>query len=172
MVPLNSLILTTVLVIIFGLIFLGSSSAFNAIVSASVVALGISYAMPPSINMLRGRRMLPESRPFKLPPLVGWFCNLLGVAYVILTTVLFVFPPELPVTGSNMNYCIVVFAIILIIAGTQWVLDGRKNYSGPRVDIDAMGNGEVVGGLSVESRGNGNNDTRGVDEKIVEKDVQ
>ena len=40
--PLNSLILTTVLVIIFGLIFLGSSSAFFAIISSSVVALGVS----------------------------------------------------------------------------------------------------------------------------------
>ena len=52
--PLNSLILTTVLVIIFGCVFLGSSSAFNAIVSASVVALGITYAIPPAINCLRG----------------------------------------------------------------------------------------------------------------------
>lgn len=33
-VPLNSLILTTVIVVIFGCIFLGSSSAFNAIISA------------------------------------------------------------------------------------------------------------------------------------------
>lgn len=33
-VPLNSLMLTTALVVIFGCIFLGSSSAFNAIISA------------------------------------------------------------------------------------------------------------------------------------------
>ncbi|KAL9106305.1 MAG: hypothetical protein Q9227_008640 [Pyrenula ochraceoflavens] len=145
LLPLNSLILTTVLVEIFGLIFLGSSSAFNAITAASVVALGISYAIPPSINMLRGRRMLPASRPFKLPGPFGWVCNIIGVVYVIVTTVLFVFPPELPVNGSNMNYCVVVFAIILIIAATQWVIDGRKNYTGPNVDLDAMGNGEVMG---------------------------
>ncbi|KAL9072311.1 MAG: hypothetical protein Q9161_003630 [Pseudevernia consocians] len=64
--PLNALILTTVLVVIFGCIFLGSSSAFNAIISASVVALGVSYAIPPAINCLRGRKMLPP-RPFVLP---------------------------------------------------------------------------------------------------------
>ena len=75
-VPMNALYLTTVLVIIFGCIFLGSSSAFNAIVSASVVALGITYATPPAINCLRGRRMLPETRPFKLPGPMGWICNL------------------------------------------------------------------------------------------------
>lgn len=137
-VPLNALYLTTVLVVIFGCIFLGSSSAFNAIVSASVVALGITYAAPPAINCLRGRKMLLESRPFKLPGPLGWICNLvslftasmirsllltprqIGVAYVILTTVLFVFPPDLPVTGNNMNYCIAAFAIVLIISIIQW----------------------------------------------------
>jgi choline transport protein len=100
--PLNALMLTTGLTIIFGCIFLGSSSAFNAILSASVVALGVSYAIPVAINLLRGRKMLPP-RAFVLPTVFGWFANLLGVAYVIVTTVLFLFPPELPVTGSNMS---------------------------------------------------------------------
>ena len=77
-VPLNALYLTTILVIIFGCIFLGSSSAFNAIVSASVVALGITYATPPAINCLRGRKMLPATRAFKLPGWFGWTCNLVS----------------------------------------------------------------------------------------------
>lgn len=76
--PLNALYLTTALVIIFGCIFLGSSSAFNAIVSASVVALGITYAFPPAIHCLRGRKLLPEDRPFRLPTPVGWACNLVS----------------------------------------------------------------------------------------------
>lgn len=69
--PLNALNLTTVLTIIFGLTFLGSSSAVFAIISASVVALGVSYAIPPAIHCLRGRNRLPEDRWFKLPPIVG-----------------------------------------------------------------------------------------------------
>ncbi|KAF2466342.1 amino acid permease, partial [Lindgomyces ingoldianus] len=132
--PLNSLLLTTILVIIFGCIFLGSSSAFNAIISASVVALGVSYAIPVAINCLQGRKKLPP-RAFVLPNAFAWFANLLGIAYVIVTTVLFVFPPELPVTASNMNYCIVAFAIILIISTVQWFVDGRKNFTGPRTEM-------------------------------------
>ncbi|KAF2642049.1 amino acid transporter [Massarina eburnea CBS 473.64] len=132
--PLNSLILTTALTIIFGCIFLGSSSAFTAIVSASVVALGVSYAMPVAINLLRGRKILPP-RAFVLPTAFAWFANILGVAYVIVTTVLFLFPPELPVTASNMNYCIVAFAIIMVISTIQWFVDGRKNFTGPRTDM-------------------------------------
>jgi choline transport protein len=107
-VPLNSLYLTTALVIIFGCISLGSSSAFNAIISASVVALGVSYAIPIAINCLQGRRKLPP-RAFVLPSAFAWFANLLGIAYVIVTTVLFVFPPELPVTGSNMSMSLLHF---------------------------------------------------------------
>lgn len=58
-VPLNSLMLTTVLVIIFGCIFLGSNAAFNAITSAAVVALSISYGMPIAVNVAQGRKALP-----------------------------------------------------------------------------------------------------------------
>lgn len=134
--PLESLSLTLLVVIVFGCIFLGSTSAFNAITSASVTALGVSYAIPIAINCMRGRRMLPETRYFKLPEAFAWFANLLGIAYVIVTTVLFVFPPELPVTGSNMNYCVVAFAIVLLISVGQWFIDGRKNYKGPKVEVD------------------------------------
>ena len=81
--------------------------------------------------------MLPASRPFVLPEWFAWTANIMGVAYVILTTVLFVFPPELPVTGSSMNYCIVAFAIVFIISAITWIFDGRKNYTGPQVEIDA-----------------------------------
>jgi choline transport protein len=45
-VPLASLVLTTALCVIFGCIYLGSSSALNAILSSSVVALNISYSIP------------------------------------------------------------------------------------------------------------------------------
>jgi choline transport protein len=100
--PLNSLLLSTILTLLFGLLMIGSSSAFNALISASVVALGVSYAIPVAINLCRGRKMLPP-RPFAMPSALGWAANLLGVAYAIVTTVLFVFPPELPVTASNMS---------------------------------------------------------------------
>ncbi|KAM0445046.1 hypothetical protein ACHAO4_010026 [Trichoderma viride] len=139
--PLNALILTTVVVIIFGLIFLGSSSAFNAIISASVVTLDLSYGLPIMVNCLQGRKKLPE-RKWVLPSWFGWTADIISLSYISLTTVLFVFPPVLPVTGSNMNYCIVAFAIIVAISLFQWIIDGRKNFTGPRVNLVS---GQVVG---------------------------
>ncbi|OAA50569.1 amino acid permease [Metarhizium rileyi] len=134
--PLNALILTSVIVILFGLIFLGSTSAFNAIISASVVALDLSYAMPIAVNFLQGRNALPD-RKWKLPRWLGWLADCISLSYISLTTVLFLFPPGLPVTGSNMNYCIVAFAIIITISVFQWIIDGRKNFTGPRVNLIA-----------------------------------
>ncbi|KAL3249038.1 hypothetical protein ABHI18_011801 [Aspergillus niger] len=132
--PLNALMLTAFVVIIFGCIYLGSSSAFNAIISASVVALDLSYAMPIAVNCLRGRRTLPD-RKWKVPNAIGWVIDTISLSYIALTTVLFLFPPDRPVTGSSMNYCIVAFAIIVIVSVIQWVVDGRKNFTGPRVDL-------------------------------------
>ncbi|KAH7401278.1 amino acid/polyamine transporter I [Pyrenochaeta sp. MPI-SDFR-AT-0127] len=132
--PLNALMLAAGLTILFGLILIGSSSAFNALISASVVALGVSYAIPIAINVCRGRKMLGP-RAFVLPNAVGWAANLLGIIYTAITTVLFLFPPAIPVTATSMNYCVVAFGIILFISTFQWIVDGRKNFTGPRTDM-------------------------------------
>jgi choline transport protein len=84
-----------------------------------------------------------------------------------LTTVLFVFPPVLPVTGNNMNYCIVAFAIVIIISVFQWYIDGKKNYTGPKLDVDAMKNGEVVGLAPEPSNGSPAGDDLEDNEKIA-----
>lgn len=74
---------------------------------------------------------------------------------------LFLFPPDLPVTGSNMSkfsanchcydltetdesdYCVAAFGIVFIISSFQWIVDGRKNFVGPRMDVDPL-EGEVA----------------------------
>ncbi|KAF7627905.1 hypothetical protein AFLA_003273 [Aspergillus flavus NRRL3357] len=130
--PLNALILTVAVVICFGCIFLGSTSAFNAIISASVVALDLSYMMPILVNCLQGRNALPE-RKWNIPRTLGWTADIVSLCYIILTTVLFVFPPSKHVSGSNMNYCIAAFAVIISISVFQWIVDGRKNFTGPQL---------------------------------------
>ncbi|OAA34854.1 Amino acid/polyamine transporter I [Metarhizium rileyi] len=163
-VPLNALFWTVAWVIVFGCIFLGSSSTFNAITAASVVALGVTYAIPPAINVLRGRKMLPDDRSFKLPGASGWILNIVGILWTILTTVLFVFPPSIPVTASSMNYCIVAFGVMLLIAGGTWIFDGRKHYKGPQLDIQGLMDGRAEGMEPVE-RVRSSNKTR---EEILE----
>lgn len=133
-IPLNALYLNVAIVVIFGCIYLGSTVAFNAIVASSVVALGLSYGIPIALLVLRRRAPLPE-RAFNMPSWLGWMTNIIGLVYTIVTSVLFLFPPALPVDGTTMNYCVVAFAIIVSISAVQWIVDGRKNYKGPRITI-------------------------------------
>jgi choline transport protein len=50
----------------------------------------------------------------------------------------------------------VVFFIILVISVVQWFVDGRKNFTGPRVNIEELQNGVVAGMDPVMSNVNGN----------------
>lgn len=49
-------------------------------------------------------------------------------------------------TGSQRtDYCIVAFFIVIIVATIQWFVDGRKNFTGPRIDKEALQAGQVTG---------------------------
>ena len=136
-VPVESVTLTAVLVILFGCIYLGSSAALNAILSASVVALGVSYGIPILVLLLRGRHILPRGA-FRMPDWMGITANIIGLAFVVLTTVLFLFPPDLPVTGTNMNYTICAFAVVFVVAVVYWFTGARRRYIGPQ-DMNLTG---------------------------------
>jgi choline transport protein len=58
--PLNALYLTTSITVMFGFVFLISTTAFNAIAVASFVALALSYAMPLAVHCAQGRNKLPK----------------------------------------------------------------------------------------------------------------
>ncbi|GAC75965.1 amino acid transporters [Moesziomyces antarcticus T-34] len=142
-VPIPALVLTTIWVIVFGCIYLGSSSALNAILSSSVVLLQFSYIVPIVLLLIRGRKVLDTDnagaegrRHFDLGRL-GLPINVFAIAFVLFTNVFFLFPPELPTTSTNMNYTIVVVAIVAIMSGAAWMAHGRKWYKGP-LDMDEI----------------------------------
>lgn len=39
---------------------------------------------------------------------------------------------------TNIDYCIVAFAIVFIISSLAWIFDGRKNFVGPRVELEVL----------------------------------
>lgn len=132
LVPAWSIIFSSVWVVIFGLIYLGSSVALNAIISASVVLLQISYLVPILLSLLRGHKVLGETHGTwslgKWRPIV----NGLAVVFILVTSVCFLLPPALPVSGTSMNYVSVVIAIVGLLCLGTWIVDGRKHFDGPR----------------------------------------
>jgi len=92
-IPLNALMITYATVVVYGLLSFAGAAALNSLVSACVVSLSISYAIPKSVNTCGGRKRLPRDRPFRMSEPIGWAVNFVSVAFVAITTVLFCLPP-------------------------------------------------------------------------------
>ncbi|KAN0065331.1 hypothetical protein ACQY0O_001167 [Thecaphora frezii] len=127
--PLNALILSTVVVSLLGLIYFGSAAAFSAFTGVTTICLSISYGIPIVIAMLRGRTMLKDA-PYSLGRF-GYAINGVTFVWIILATVLFCMPTTKEVTASTMNYASVVFAFFVACSAAWWFAWGRHFYVGP-----------------------------------------
>ncbi|KAK1249276.1 hypothetical protein MKX07_002792 [Trichoderma sp. CBMAI-0711] len=136
-IPVAALLLDAGLIALCGCISLGSTAAFNALVGVFSMMQMTSFAIPAALLMYRKRskKVLPRKRAFKVPEAMGWACNIGTVVAAVIETVFFTFPTILPVTGSNMNYAVVVLMVIAIVMALNWVLFARKHYQGPRIGI-------------------------------------
>ncbi|CAG8240099.1 unnamed protein product [Penicillium salamii] len=131
-IPLNALGLSATVISLYGLIFLGSTTAFSAMVGAAVIFLQTSCALPQAIVLWRGRdKVLPE-RAFSLGKL-GPTINFISVMWVLFLDIVFFLPTERPVTKENMNYVSVVSAGLTLFVLGLYFFSKRGQFNGPRV---------------------------------------
>lgn len=71
------MMLSMVVQIALGLIYFGSSAAFNAFSGVGVICLTTSYAMPIAVNLLNKRESIKDAR-FHLGKL-GLVCNYIAI---------------------------------------------------------------------------------------------
>lgn len=131
-IPTNAAIVTSVLLALLGLINIGSTTAFNAVVSLAVFGLELSYLLP--ICLLVGRRITSGHEIALGPWSMGRFgfpVNVVSICFLSFTCIFLVFPPYQPVTAENMNYASLVFGAVCIFSGLYWFWRGRKVYDGP-----------------------------------------
>jgi amino acid transporter len=130
-VPINAVIVSSLCACVLHCINIGSSIAFNIILSAGSVALITSYLT--SIGCVTWRRLrgypLLKSK-FSMGKL-GLPVNLLSLAFLALVFVFAFFPQVPDPTAPAMNWAIVVYAGVLGIAGVYYVVRGRYRYDGP-----------------------------------------
>jgi amino acid transporter len=131
-VPLNALIMCTIVQGLLGLIYLGSTAAFNAFTGVATICLSASYALPIFVLVLPGRHMVADAA-FKLGKF-GTIVNLITVAWILLAIVLFCMPTAVPVTDpGTMNYASVLFVGFAAISLLWYLVWGRKNFKGPQI---------------------------------------
>ncbi|KAL8793603.1 MAG: hypothetical protein Q9195_003755 [Heterodermia aff. obscurata] len=134
--PVRTTILALVFCSTYGLLYLISTTAFNSIITSAVLYLNVTYAIPQALIAIRGRKNVLPDHPFDLGS-IGYFCNFLSPILVTVVGVLICFPPELPVTRSNINYTpVVLVALALVILGF-WFTMGHK-FEGPNIDWDTF----------------------------------
>lgn len=133
-IPVNAVAVTCGLSCLISLLNIGSSAAFNAIISLQVCALMFSYCV--SIFCVLYRRMYhPELLPKARWSLGRWGVpiNMFGIAYAFFAFFWSLWPNGTPVDATTFNWAIVIFAGVAILCGAWYFVRGRKDYHGPVV---------------------------------------
>lgn len=136
-VPMNAILLSGTFITLYGLIFIGSTTAFSATVSANIIFLQTSCVLPQAILLWRGREKVLPDRYFSLGRW-GKYINGVSVLWVALIDILACFPTVMPVTSASMNYVsVVVFGLISIIL-LIWFTSKRGKFHGPYIDEELL----------------------------------
>jgi choline transport protein len=137
LIPTNAIWLSLSISCLLNLIVLGSTTAFNALISLQVVALMATYMI--SISCVLWRRIkCPETLP-----LCRWSLGRAGIAINIIALLYAAFaffwcfwPSTTPVDLDTVNWSPVMFVGVMVIAMVLFVFRGRKVYQGPVVTVE------------------------------------
>lgn len=132
--PLRSVFFCATITALIGLINIGSSAAFNAIVSITIGGLFISYLIA-ILLMIRKRVKREHIRmgPFSLGKW-GLATNIIAACFLTISTVFSFFPPAVPVTLVTMNWSCVVFGGVVLMGLAYYAISGRHRYNGPIIE--------------------------------------
>lgn len=129
----NALGLVSGISFLLSIIYVISTTAFNAIISLQTISLSVSYIPPILFFFLKKLRGEPISYgPFKLGR-YGIATNVLALVYLCFVVIWMPFPTMLPVTGSNMNYAGPLMGAIIVGALLDWIISGHKRFKVPVV---------------------------------------
>jgi hypothetical protein len=124
--------------LLLSLINIGSSVAFNAIVSLTIACYFGSYAIP--IALLAWRRA--TNRPIVLGPWhlgrYGLPVNIISLAWLTITWIFTFFPIAIPVSPMTMNWSCVLWGGAMIVGLGWYFLVQHKVFVGPRVQAGAL----------------------------------
>ncbi|PNP85069.1 hypothetical protein FNYG_01594 [Fusarium nygamai] len=127
--PVRATAIMLCLQIIIGILYIASKTAYSSFINLTLFALNITVVLPQSVLLFTGHDSLPK-RAFSLGR-YGYVVNALATVFMLFFSVVFAFPVAQPVTGSSMNYLVVIFAVSLIFIVSSWLLGLSKRFTGP-----------------------------------------
>ncbi|KAI9375587.1 amino acid/polyamine transporter I [Aspergillus egyptiacus] len=99
--PVRTTLLSAGFCIVFGLLNVASTTAFNSVVNMTTLLVNIAFTVPQGILACRQRTSLSD-RPFHLGR-AGYIVNIFSVLWLVFSGVLFCFPNRIPTTPGSMN---------------------------------------------------------------------
>lgn len=124
---------------VIGCIYMGSTTAYNALVTGCIIFLLLSYSVPIVFLLIKGRDNIKHG-PFWMGK-IGLVSNVIVLLWTVFTTIFYSFPPVMPVTAGNMNYVSVVIGVFGIYCVIYWFARGKyrfKTASDREKDIDGL----------------------------------
>ncbi|KAL8631837.1 hypothetical protein Q9189_002417 [Teloschistes chrysophthalmus] len=149
--PIYCIAMTSICTCLLSLITLGSSVALDDVLSITAAGLYASYLVALSFLLYRrctggiehhadgeiltntgGAKLVWG--PWHLPGMFGKAVNAFACAYLILVWLFAFWPTEVPVTGENMNYSILIFGTVISFSVVYYFAKGNKEYTGPVIE--------------------------------------
>lgn len=128
--PFNATLLSGCVSTVLGLIYLGSSTAFNAFVGSAVMLSPLSYLIAILPHLISRRsRMTPGW--FWMKGGTGVLVNSLACLYITVFVVIFCLPFSLPATLGSMNYASLMTSSLSVFVAAFWFWS-REDYKGPQ----------------------------------------
>lgn len=149
---------------LLSLIIIGSSTAFNDVISLTINSLYASYLMCCSLLLWRrctGAILIPPPSssltkttihphpvasaaaihpqltwgPWRIPGVFGIAVNAFACVYMIVIIFFSFWPPVTPTLASTMNYSPLVLGAVMIFSVVYYLLWARRVYKGPIIEI-------------------------------------
>lgn len=123
------------MVMILALLNIASTAAFGAFIALCSLGLFTSYLI--AIGCMLYARLSKEGVQYGGWNLGSWGVpiNIFAMVYSAYIMVFLPFPSTLPVTGTNMNYALPIFAFSVIVPILLWFGWARKNWKGLDLDV-------------------------------------
>lgn len=125
--PVNAHLFSCFWIAVIGCIYQGSSTSFNAIITASICLLLVSYCIPTVLLLFKGRSNIDHG-PFWAGKF-GLVANILTICWTLFCLTFLSFPYQKPVTSGNMNYVSAVYGVIVFYLIAYWYIIGKKTFN-------------------------------------------
>lgn len=127
--PTNAVWLAAGGAFVLGLPYLFNTTAYAAVTSIATIGLYIAYVVPTLLRLRQGENF--RRGPWHLG---RWSkpVGVIAVSWVAIITVLFMLPQLSPVTLETFNYAPLAVGVVLVFAGTWWLVSARKWFLNPQ----------------------------------------